>query len=95
MASAYTFFSIVLSTQKHYLQLPLLQDEVFTVFSKVALSPKEVCGILLGPPCGDSYNPWDQEWNISVPGNKPPVTPIPPPKVCTGSIQYIPSIKSA
>ena len=57
------------------------QDEVFTVFSKVALSPKEACGVLLGPPCGDGYNPWKQNWTVAVPEDKPPVTPIPLPKV--------------
>ena len=74
------FFPEILIIWNHNLHLPL-QDEIFTVFSKVALSPKEVCGILLGPPCGDSYDPWDQEWKITVPGNKPPVVPVPPPKV--------------
>ena len=57
------------------------QDEVLTVFGKVALSSKEICGFIIGPTCAHDYNPYDQEWNVTIPGNKPPVTPVSPPKV--------------
>ncbi len=57
------------------------QNEVLTVFDEVALSPQEVCGLILGPSCGkvkDLYPDWD----ITLPKvPKPPVHPIPLPKV--------------
>ena len=59
-----------------------IQEEVLTVFDKVALSAREICGYLIGPPCEDPYDPYHQYWNITIPGNKPPVEPIPDPKVC-------------
>ena len=59
------------------------QDEVLTVFEKVALGSQEICGLIIGPTCAHNYNPYDQEWNVTIPGNKPPVTPVTPPKVCT------------
>lgn len=52
-----------------------------TVFDQVALSDREICGYLLGPTCDDPYDPYHQSWNISIPGNKPPIVPIPDPKV--------------
>ena len=55
------------------------------MFDMVALSAKELCGLLLGKSCETDYNPWDQEWNVTIPGNKPPVKPVLPPKV--GSIK--------
>ena len=61
---------------------PRSQDEVLSVFAQVALSPSEVCGILLGSSCGDPYNPWNQTWTVKLPPTpKPPVVPVPPPKV--------------
>ena len=57
------------------------QDEVLTVVERVALSPTEICGFILGSSCAHFYNPFKQEWNVTVPGNKPPVIPVPPPKV--------------
>ena len=59
----------------------LLQDEVLSVAAEVGLSPREACGVVLGPTCEDPYDPWHQDWNISVPGSKPPIAPIPNPKV--------------
>ena len=50
---------------------------------RVALSPDEACGILLGDKCSQEYDPWKQQWNILIPGGKPPVKPIPFPKVST------------
>ena len=47
----------------------------------VGLSSSEVCGGYLGTDCGSSYDPWNQTWTISIPGNKPTVQPVPPPKV--------------
>ena len=57
------------------------QDEVLTVVERVVLSPTEICGFVLGSSCAHFYNPFKQEWNVTVPGNKPPVVPVPPPKV--------------
>ena len=54
---------------------------MLTVFDQVGLSDREVCGYLLGPTCDDSYDPYHQDWNITIPGNKPAVSPIPDPKV--------------
>ena len=54
------------------------QDEVLTVFDKVALSSDEICNILLGDSCAKGYDPWHQRWNVTIPGNKPPVTHIAP-----------------
>ena len=57
------------------------QVEVLTVFDDVFLSPDEVCGRILGPTCAHARNP-DFFWNITLPGTKkPPVKPIPAPKV--------------
>ena len=60
------------------------QDEVLIVFDQVALSPNEVCVILLGPSCGNPYSPWNQTWTVKLPPTpRPPVVPVPPPKVYT------------
>lgn len=56
------------------------RNEVLTVADKVFLSPSEVCGSLLGPTCAHKRDP-SEFWNITLPGKKPPVKPIPPPKV--------------
>ena len=58
-----------------------VQDEVLTVVGMVGLSQNEICGGYLGKSCGASYDPWNQTWSVVVPGNKPPVKPIPLPKV--------------
>ena len=58
-----------------------IQDEVLTVFAKTALSPKEVCGAIIGSSCGSEYDPFHQKWNITIPGNKPPVYRVPAPIV--------------
>lgn len=55
---------------------------MLTVFEMVGLSSKEVCGFVLGKTCASDYNPWQQNWNVTIPGGKPPVTPVNPPKVC-------------
>ena len=44
------------------------QNEVLTVFDMVALSAKELCGLILGKSCETDYNPWDQEWNVTYLG---------------------------
>ena len=54
------------------------QDEVLTVFDKVALSSDEICNIVLGDSCAKGYDPWHQHWNVTIPGNKPPVTHVAP-----------------
>lgn len=47
----------------------------------VALSPDEICAGYLDN-CGSEYNPFNQKWNIKIPGNKPPVKqPFKAPKV--------------
>ena len=56
------------------------RTEVLTVIDKVFLSPTEVCGSLFGPTCAHRRDP-NEFWNITVPGKKPPVNPVPPPKV--------------
>ena len=57
---------------------------MLSVFDQVALGPNEVCGILLGPSCGDPYNPWNQTWTVKLPPTPmPPLVPVPPPKVYT------------
>lgn len=60
----------------------VLQTEVLTVFEMVGLSSKEICGFVIGETCASDYNPWQQNWNVTIPGGKPPVTPVNPPKVC-------------
>ena len=67
----------------------IFQDEYLTVADEVGLSPREACGVLLGSSCGDPYDPWNQEWNITVPGNKPPIQPIPNPKVGETNVSKI------
>lgn len=59
----------------------VLQDEVLSVVGMVALNSSELCGAYLGAKCGASYDPWNQTWSIDIPGNKPAVKPVPPPKV--------------
>lgn len=51
------------------------------MFEKVALSDKEICGFVVGGSCATDYDPWEQNWNVTIPGNKPPIIPVPPPKV--------------
>ena len=58
-----------------------LQEEVLTVFDRIALSPEEICAGFFGSKCGTSYDPFHQHWNITVDKNKPPVEPVYPPKV--------------
>lgn len=66
--------------------------EVLTVVDEVFLSPSEICGSLLGPSCAHVRDP-SEFWNVTIPDKKPPVKPIPPPKVCiiasADVIQYI------
>lgn len=58
-----------------------MQVEVLTVFKKVGLGKKEICGYIVGGSCANDYNPWEQNWNVTIPGGKPPVVPVNPPKV--------------
>ena len=55
------------------------------MFGKVALGAKEICGYVVGGSCATDYNPWQQNWNVTIPGGKPPVLPVPPPQVCSES----------
>ena len=48
------------------------------MFDKVGFSSDEACNIVVGNSCSKGYNPWGQQWNVTIPGNKPPVDPIVP-----------------
>jgi hypothetical protein len=74
--------------------IQVFKGEVLTVFDEFFLSPDEVCGSLLGSSCAKRFNP-DIFWNVTIPKTpKPPVQPIPPPKVtfkilfCFGNILF-------
>ncbi|XP_035688597.1 sphingomyelin phosphodiesterase-like [Branchiostoma floridae] len=57
----------------------LFKHEILTVIDKLALSPKEACGLIVHD-CGSPYDP-TSFWNITLPNTpKPPVTPPKPPK---------------
>ena len=56
------------------------RNEILTVADKAFLDPIELCGSLLGPSCAHARD-LGEFWNLTVPGNKPPVEPVPPPKV--------------
>jgi len=64
------------------------KNEVLTVVDKVFLSPSEVCGSLLGPTCAHKRDP-SGFWNVTIPEKKPPVKPIPPPKVRTKKYHFL------
>ena len=51
---------------------------MLTVFDRVGLSSDEACNIVIGDSCGSSFDPWHQKWNVSIPGDKPPVQHNPP-----------------
>ena len=51
------------------------------MFDHTALSTREICGTILSDKCGTKYDPFNQEWTIPVPGDKPPLAPYQPPKV--------------
>ncbi len=53
---------------------------MLTVVVRLGLGADEICGAFIDN-CGNSYNPFKQYWNISVPGNKPDVKPVQPPSV--------------
>lgn len=66
------------------------KEEVLTIAYIVGLGrPKQACALLLGPSCEPLYNPWHQEWNVTIPSGKPPVSPIPDPKVCLHLYIYL------
>lgn len=53
----------------------LKKDEFVTVVAKLALSPSEICGIVLGDSCAHVYNPL-HNWTLPLsPIPKPPVAP--------------------
>ena len=55
---------------------------MLTVLDKLVLKPAEVCSFTFGRKCGTGYDPFKM-WNITLPATpKPPVKPVPPPKVC-------------
>lgn len=54
---------------------------LFGVITRLVLSPKEACGLILGGNCGDPYDPFSI-WNVTLPDiPKPPVIPPKPPAV--------------
>ena len=54
---------------------------LFGVITRLVLSPKEACGLILGGGCGDPYDPYSF-WNVTLPDvPKPPVVPPQPPAV--------------
>ena len=50
-------------THTHYpsLSITSAKNGVLTVFDKVALSVRELCGIILSPSCEYDYDPFDQD----------------------------------
>ncbi len=66
-----------------------MQEEVLTVAYEISLGrAKQACSILIGPSCQAAYDPWSQFWNVTIPGDKPTVTPIPDPKVSELDTKY-------
>uniref|UniRef100_A0A1X7T6L3 Saposin B-type domain-containing protein n=2 Tax=Amphimedon queenslandica TaxID=400682 RepID=A0A1X7T6L3_AMPQE len=73
--------------------IPEFKDEVLYVFDHTALSTREICGTILDDKCGTTYDPFNQEWTVPVPGGKPPLIPYQPPKVnITNRILHISDI---
>ncbi|CAI4227042.1 unnamed protein product [Auanema sp. JU1783] len=61
------------------------QDEVVFVLERTVFTPDEICGAFVKD-CGQSVNPFHVMWNITIPGNKPPVKPWP--KIPDGKPTY-------
>lgn len=84
IAKFLTKLCIKLKVEDNRVCTGIIQDfkaEVLTVFDEFFLSPDEVCGLILGQSCAERPNP-DIFWNVTIPKTpKPPVRPIPPPKV--------------
>uniref|UniRef100_A0A1X7UA88 Saposin B-type domain-containing protein n=1 Tax=Amphimedon queenslandica TaxID=400682 RepID=A0A1X7UA88_AMPQE len=73
--------------------IPEFKDEVLYVFDHTALSTREICGTILNNKCGTIYDPLNQQWNVTIPGGKPPIKPYQPPKVnITNRILHISDI---
>lgn len=58
----------------------MFQDEVIYVFERIALSPEEVCGMVVGDVCAIPYNPW-HDWTVPLPNIPRPHVPAPEPDV--------------
>ncbi|XP_037078854.1 sphingomyelin phosphodiesterase-like [Pollicipes pollicipes] len=56
----------------------IFADEVIYVFERIALSPEEVCGMVVGDVCAIPYNPW-HDWTVPLPNIPKPYTPTPEP----------------
>ena len=52
------------------------------MFQRIALSPDEVCGMVVGDVCATPFNPW-HEWTVPLPSIPKPYTPTPEPDVST------------
>ncbi|XP_053168379.1 sphingomyelin phosphodiesterase [Hemicordylus capensis] len=68
----------------------LFEHDVLTAWTRSILRPAEICGLLVGSPCGH----WDiyADWNVSLPATpKPPVRPPgpPPPGAPTARVLFL------
>ncbi|RWS30121.1 Sphingomyelin phosphodiesterase-like protein [Leptotrombidium deliense] len=65
------------------------KDEFLKVFSKLVLSPSEICGIILGSSCGHVKNPF-YNWQVQMTLiRKPPVAPKVPVKNVTKTLKVL------
>ncbi|KAK7091157.1 sphingomyelin phosphodiesterase-like [Littorina saxatilis] len=67
----------------------MFKDEVLTVLDSLILSPEEVCGLVFGDDCAESYWPFDA-WNVTLPDvPKPPVVPHVLPKPGSPTVRVL------
>jgi len=68
----------------------IFADEVIYVFERIALSPDEVCGMVVGDVCAIPYNPW-HDWTVALPNIPKPhgPTPEPDPDAPTARVLHI------
>ncbi|CAJ0945258.1 unnamed protein product, partial [Mesorhabditis belari] len=53
--------------------------EIIFVLQRAIFTPDEICGAFIDD-CGQSENPLQELWNMTIPGNKPTVKPWPKPQ---------------
>ena len=84
IASLITKFCISLKIEDERVCRGIVQEfkgEVLTVLDQAVLDPADICGTYLGDSCADATDPYGP-WNVTLPPTpKPPVKPIPLPKV--------------
>ena len=69
--------------------IQVFKGEVLTVLDHLALSPEQVCGVIVGDSCASPYNPFSM-WNITLPHiPKPPVVPPIPPQAGSPTIRVL------